>query len=62
MQRLHSSPHANADLENPENSQLVLADGGLKLADLFSWRFPLLSLEFLMICTNDLDWLYQDRG
>ncbi len=54
VQRLHSSHHANADLNNPENSQLVLADGGLNLVTIFTLRFPELSDLFLSCCETNL--------
>jgi len=54
VQRLHSSHHAKADLNHPENSQLFLADGGLNLVTIFTLRFPELSDLFLSCCETNL--------
>ncbi|CUR31319.1 conserved hypothetical protein [Planktothrix tepida PCC 9214] len=55
VQRLHSSHHANADLNHPENCKLVLANKAeLNLATIFTLRFPELSDLFLSCCETNL--------
>ncbi|MBE9146882.1 CHAT domain-containing protein [Planktothrix mougeotii] len=55
VQRLHSSHHANADLQNPENCKLVLANKEeLNLATIFTLRFPTLLDLFLSCCETHL--------
>ncbi|WRH64909.1 MAG: CHAT domain-containing tetratricopeptide repeat protein [Planktothrix sp. GU0601_MAG3] len=55
VQRLHSSHHANADLNHPENCKLVLANKQeLNLATIFTLRFPELSDLFLSCCETNL--------
>ncbi len=49
---LHSSHHADAELDNPLDSKLLLADGYLTLGQLLSpgWRMPNLSDVFASCC------------
>ncbi|HEY9863567.1 MAG TPA: CHAT domain-containing tetratricopeptide repeat protein, partial [Candidatus Obscuribacterales bacterium] len=55
VKRLHSSHHANADLNNPENCKLVLAEKAeLNLATIFTLRFPELFDLFLSCCETNL--------
>ncbi|MFP4693162.1 MAG: CHAT domain-containing protein, partial [Halothece sp.] len=56
VQILHSSHHAQAQLTQPLESSLKLADGEIKLRDLLlpSWRRPQLLEVFLSCCETQL--------
>ena len=55
VQILHSSHHASADLNNPLESQLYLADGTLTLGELMTpgWRMPNLGDVELICCETN---------
>jgi CHAT domain-containing protein len=53
VQLLHSSHHAEADLNDPLNSKLRLADGEVTLGEIFTWRLPNLLEVFLACCETN---------
>ncbi len=53
VQLLHSSHHAEADLNDPLNSKLRLADGEVTLGEIFTWRLPDLLEVFLACCETN---------
>jgi len=54
VQVLHSSHHASSDLNNSLESKLLLSDGDINLARIFTWRFTDLAEVFLSCCETNL--------
>ncbi|MEZ2246892.1 tetratricopeptide repeat protein [Microcoleus sp.] len=54
VQLLHSSHHASSDLNNSLESKLLLSDGDINLARIFTWRFTDLAEVFLSCCETNL--------
>ncbi|WP_017713883.1 CHAT domain-containing protein [Prochlorothrix hollandica] len=56
IQAVHSIHHASAQLDNPLNSALYLADGTITLGQLLSyqWRMPQIQDIFLAACETNL--------
>ncbi|MGL6137325.1 MAG: CHAT domain-containing protein, partial [Planktothrix sp.] len=54
VQVLHSSHHAQSDLNNSLESKLHLFDGDVNLGRVFTWRFSDLAEVFLSCCETNL--------
>jgi CHAT domain-containing protein len=54
VQVLHSSHHAESDLNNSLESKLLLFDGEINLGRVFTWRFSHLAEVFLSCCETNL--------